>query len=151
MSDLIGQLTTVSLVASVVGLAVAVFFYFRVKSLPEGNDTMNMIARFIREGAMAFLMREYRVLAVYAVVVFAFLYFAFNSQGEGMGLLAGGCFLFGAFLSLLSGFVGMKAATYANVRTCQAAGLLGLELLDHIIVGQDRWVSLKEQGLGFEK
>ena len=121
MSDLIGQLTTVSLVASVVGLAVAVFFYFRVKSLPEGNDTMNMIARFIREGAMAFLVREYRVLAVYSVAVFAFLFFAFNSQGEGMGLLAGGCFLFGAFLSLLSGFVGMKAATFANVRTCQAA------------------------------
>jgi len=121
MSELIGQLTTVSLVASVVGLAVAVFFYFRVKSLPEGNDTMNMIARFIREGAMTFLMREYRVLAVYAVAVFAFLFFAFNRQGEGMGLLAGGCFLFGAFLSLLSGFVGMKAATFANVRTCQAA------------------------------
>ena len=121
MSDLIQQLTTVSLAASVVGLVVAMFFYFRVKNLPEGNDTMNMIARFIREGAMTFLMREYRVLAVYAVAVFAFLFLAFNGQGEGMGLLAGGCFLFGAFLSLLSGFVGMKAATFANVRTCQAA------------------------------
>ncbi|MGB0620531.1 MAG: sodium-translocating pyrophosphatase [Myxococcota bacterium] len=121
MNELIGQLTNVSLGASVVGLVVAVFFYFRVKALPEGNDTMNMIARFIREGAMAFLVREYRVLAVYSVAVFAFLFFAFNGQGEGMGLLAGGCFLFGAFLSLLSGFVGMKAATFANVRTCQAA------------------------------
>ncbi len=119
MSDLIGQLTMVSLGASVFGLAVAVFFYFRVKGLPEGTDTMNMIGRYIREGAMAFLMREYKVLAVYAIVVFAFLFFAFS--GEGTGLLAGGCFLFGAFLSLLSGFVGMKAATYANVRTCQAA------------------------------
>ena len=119
MSDLISQLTMVSLGASVAGLLVAVFFYYRVKGLPEGNETMNMIARFIREGAMAFLMREYRVLAAYAVVVFAVLFFAF--QGEGTGLLAGGCFLFGAFLSLLSGFVGMKAATYANVRTCQAA------------------------------
>ena len=119
MSDLISQLTMVSLGASVAGLLVAVFFYFRVKGLPEGNDTMNMIARFIREGAMAFLMREYRVLAVYAIAVFAFLFFAFQSQGT--GLLAGACFLFGAALSLLSGFVGMKAATYANVRTCQAA------------------------------
>ncbi len=119
MSDLIGQLTMVSLAASVAGLAVAVFFYFRVKGLPEGTDTMNMIARYIREGSMAFLMREYKVLAVYAVVVFTFLFFAF--QSEGTGLLAGGCFLFGAFLSLFSGFVGMKAATFANVRTCQAA------------------------------
>jgi K(+)-stimulated pyrophosphate-energized sodium pump len=119
MNELIGQLTLVALGASVVGLAVAMFFYFRVKSLPEGTDTMNMIARYIREGSMAFLMREYKVLAVYAIVVFAFLFFAF--RGEGTGLLAGSCFLLGAFLSLFSGFVGMKAATFANVRTTQAA------------------------------
>ncbi len=119
MSDLIGQLTMVSLVASVVGLIVAMVFYFRVKSLPEGTDTMNMIAQFIREGAMTFLMREYKVLAVYAVAVCAFLFFAFQSAGT--GLLAASCFLFGAFLSLFSGFIGMKAATFANVRTCQAA------------------------------
>ena len=119
MSDLNQQLTLFSLGASVLGLVFAAFFYFRVKSLPEGTDTMNMIARYIREGAMAFLMREYQVLGVYAVVVFACLFFAF--QGEGTGLLAGGCFLLGAFLSLFSGFIGMKAATYANVRTCQAA------------------------------
>ena len=119
MSDLNGQLTLVSLGASVLGLIVAVFFYFRVKGLPEGTDTMNMIARYIREGSMAFLVREYKVLAVYSVAVFVFLFFAF--QGQGTGLLAGLCFLFGAFLSLFSGFVGMKAATFANVRTCQAA------------------------------
>jgi len=119
MSDLIGQLTMVSLVASVVGLVVAMGFYFRVKSLPEGTDTMNMIARYIREGSMTFLAREYKVLAVYAIAVFAFLFFAF--RGEGTGLLAGSSFLLGAFLSLFSGFIGMKAATYANVRTCQAA------------------------------
>ncbi len=119
MSDLIGQLTLVPLGASVVGLVMAAFFYFRVKSLPEGTDTMNLIAKYIREGAMAFLMREYKVLAVYALVVFGFLFVAFREQGT--GLLAGSCFLFGAFLSLFSGFIGMKAATYANVRTCQAA------------------------------
>jgi K(+)-stimulated pyrophosphate-energized sodium pump len=119
MNELIGQLTLVSLGASVVGLVVAAFFYFRVKSLPEGTDTMNMIARYIREGSMAFLMREYKVLAVYAIVVFGFLFLAFRS--EETGLLAGLCFLLGAFLSLFSGFIGMKAATYANVRTTQAA------------------------------
>ena len=119
MTDLIAQLTQVALGASLLGLALAAFFYFRVKALPEGTDTMNMIARYIREGAMAFLMREYKVLAVYAVVVFMFLFAAFNSAGT--GLLAGSCFLLGAFLSLFSGFIGMKAATYANVRTTQAA------------------------------
>jgi K(+)-stimulated pyrophosphate-energized sodium pump len=85
-----------------------------VKALPEGDETMNLIARYIREGSMAFLMREYKVLAVYAVVVFGVLVYAFN-------FTAGFCFLLGAFLSLFSGFIGMKAATYANVRTSQAA------------------------------
>jgi len=119
MNDLIAQLTMAPLAASVVGLAVAAFFYFRVKSLPEGTDTMNLIGKYIREGSMAFLVREYKVLAVYAIAVFALLFLAFNSQGT--GLLAGSCFLLGAFLSLFSGFIGMKAATYANVRTSQAA------------------------------
>jgi K(+)-stimulated pyrophosphate-energized sodium pump len=119
MNDLISQLTIAPLAAGVLGLAVAAFFYFRVKSLPEGTETMNMIARYIREGAMAFLMREYKVLAVYALVVFGFLFLAFRSQGT--GLLAGFSFLLGAFLSLFAGFIGMKAATYANVRTSQAA------------------------------
>jgi K(+)-stimulated pyrophosphate-energized sodium pump len=119
MNELMQQLTMVSIGASLVGLVVAMFFYFRVKSLPEGTDTMNMIARYIREGSMTFLMREYKVLAVYSVAVFGCLFLAFSS--EGTGLLAGSCFLLGAFLSLFSGFVGMKAATFANVRTTQAA------------------------------
>jgi K(+)-stimulated pyrophosphate-energized sodium pump len=119
MNSLIQQMTMVPIAASVVGLIIATFFYFRVKSLPEGTETMNMIARYIREGSMTFLMREYQVLAVYSVAVFALLFFAFQSQGT--GLLAGTCFLIGAFLSLFSGFIGMKAATYANVRTTQAA------------------------------
>jgi K(+)-stimulated pyrophosphate-energized sodium pump len=119
VNDLIAQLTMVPLAAGVLGLVVAAFFYFRVKSLPEGTDTMNLIARYIREGSMTFLMREYKVLAVYAIVVFGLLWIAFS--GEGTGFLAGSCFLLGAFLSLFSGFIGMKAATFANVRTTQAA------------------------------
>ena len=119
MDELIAQLTMTPLVAGVIALAVAAFFYFRVKALPEGTDTMNLIARYIREGAMAFLMREYQVLAGSSVVVFCLLWLAFS--GEGTGLLAGACFLLGAFLSLFSGFIGMKAATYANVRTTQCA------------------------------
>jgi len=119
MDELITQLTMAPLVAGVVALLVAAFFYFRVKALPEGTDTMNLIAKYIREGSMAFLMREYQVLAVYSVVVFGLLWLAFSVDGT--GLLAGSCFLFGAFLSLFSGFIGMKAATYANVRTSQCA------------------------------
>jgi K(+)-stimulated pyrophosphate-energized sodium pump len=85
-----------------------------VKAQPTGNETMNRIATYVREGAMAFLVREYKVLFVYAIVVGLALWFA-------LGGIAAGSFVLGAFLSLLAGFFGMKAATYANVRTSQAA------------------------------
>jgi K(+)-stimulated pyrophosphate-energized sodium pump len=108
----------------VLALAVALGLYLRVKSAPEGNPQMARIARFIREGAMAFLMREYKVLAIYATVVSSVLFFAF--QGQGLGLHAAGAFVSGAFLSLLAGFFGMKAATYGNVRTTEAARSKGM-------------------------
>src|SRR4051794_23343169 len=85
---------------------------------------MQRIARYIREGSMAFLVREYKVLAVYAVVVSAALFFGFNSKG--LGGQAAASFLAGAFLSLLAGFFGMKAATYGNVRTTEAARTKGM-------------------------
>lgn len=103
-----------SLVIGLVGLFMALYFYIRVKKLQDGDETMNRIAQYIREGSMAFLVREYKVLFVYALVVFALLVM-------NLGIIAGASFLFGAFLSLLAGFFGMKAATYANVRTAQAA------------------------------
>jgi K(+)-stimulated pyrophosphate-energized sodium pump len=108
-----------SIGTGVVALIVACVFYAKVKRAPEGNETMARIARYIREGAMAFLAREYKVLAIYAAVVFALL-------AATLGLLAGAAFLAGAFLSLIAGFFGMKAATYANVRTAEAARAHGM-------------------------
>ncbi|RKG54536.1 sodium-translocating pyrophosphatase [Corallococcus sp. AB011P] len=101
-------------VIGAVGLLFAAFFYFRVKGLPDGDATMNRIAGYIREGAMAFLVREYKVLAVYCVVVAIII-------GLALGPVASASFVAGAFLSLLAGYIGMKAATFANVRTAQAA------------------------------
>jgi K(+)-stimulated pyrophosphate-energized sodium pump len=108
------SLDKASLGVGAVALLVALVFYFRVKSAPEGNESMARIARYIREGAMAFLTREYKVLSVYALVVFGLLYWQ-------LSLMPGLAFLAGAFLSLLAGFFGMKAATFANVRTAEAA------------------------------
>ena len=102
------------IIAGVVGLVFAFLLYVRVKKQPTGNDTMNQIADYVREGSMAFLVREYKVLGVYAIVVGIAL-------GAALGPIASASFLLGAFLSLLAGFFGMKAATYANVRTTQAA------------------------------
>jgi K(+)-stimulated pyrophosphate-energized sodium pump len=100
-------------------LVVAFFFYARVKAAPEGNEAMARIARYIREGAMAFLVREYKVLTVYAVIVFGLI-------AAGLGVKAASAFVAGAFLSLLAGYMGMKSATYANVRTAEAARTSGM-------------------------
>lgn len=86
------------LIAGCVGLVLALYLYFRVKAQPSGNETMNRIATYVREGSMAFLGREYKVLAVYSVFVGAALWYA-------LGPIAAGCFLLGAFLSLLAGFL----------------------------------------------
>lgn len=103
------------ILAGAVALLFALVFYVRVLAQPEGNATMNRIAGYVREGSMAFLVREYKVLAIYAAVVAVLLFFF-------LGLDAAVWFLIGAALSLLAGFFGMKSATYANVRTTQAAG-----------------------------
>ncbi|HMI91025.1 MAG TPA: sodium/proton-translocating pyrophosphatase, partial [Polyangiales bacterium] len=62
-------LTLSALTVGAIALLVALALYFRVKAAPEGNEVMARIARYIREGANAFLMREYKVLAAYGVVV----------------------------------------------------------------------------------
>jgi len=111
------QLPIYALGTGVAAMIIALGFYFRVKSLPEGNADMARIARYIREGAMAFLVREYKVLAIYAVVVSGALFVMF----KGLGAVSAAAFVTGAFLSLLAGFFGMKAATFANVRTTEAA------------------------------
>ena len=100
--------------AGIIGLVFALILYIRVKRQPVGNETMNRISGYIRDGAMAFLVREYKVLSIYAVVVAIALAWA-------LGAVAALSFIFGAVLSLLAGFFGMKAATFANVRTTQAA------------------------------
>lgn len=101
-------------VSGIVALVLAAFFYFKVKALPEGTETMNRIAGYIREGAMAFLTTQYKVLSIFCAVVFVLI-------GISLGWIPAGSFVAGAFLSLFAGFIGMKAATYANVRTAQSA------------------------------
>lgn len=101
--------------AGSLGLVFALILYIRVKAQETGNEDMNRISKYVREGSMAFLSREYKVLSIYVVVV------ALALGLSPLGWIAAGSFVLGAFLSLLAGFFGMKAATYANVRTAQAA------------------------------
>ena len=103
---------------SLVGLGAAAGIYGYLKKQPPGNETMIDIGEQIHDGAMAFLRREYTVLAGFVVVEAILLNFA-------IGLETAGAYIFGALSSVLAGFSGMKAATRANTRTASAANTDG--------------------------
>jgi len=105
----------------VLGLVVAAAIYFTIKARPAGTEKMIEIADAIHDGAMAFLKREYKVLAVFIVVVFCLMLTA-----EGLGWRTGVAFIGGAFCSIFAGLFGMQAATKANVRTSEAARSKGI-------------------------
>ncbi|MBX2941216.1 MAG: sodium-translocating pyrophosphatase [Cyclobacteriaceae bacterium] len=90
-----------------------------VSKQDAGTDKMKKIAGHIAEGAMAFLKAEYKVLSVFVACVAALL--AFTASSESSSPLVGISFVLGAFSSALAGFIGMRVATKANVRTTQAA------------------------------
>jgi K(+)-stimulated pyrophosphate-energized sodium pump len=85
-----------------------------------GNDRMQEIARYIAEGAMAFLKAEYKVLAYFVVIACLLLAFMGYSNPQSSWMIAI-AFIIGAFFSALAGFIGMRIATKANVRTANAA------------------------------
>jgi K(+)-stimulated pyrophosphate-energized sodium pump len=91
-----------------------------IRRQDAGNEEMGKIANHIREGAMAFLTREYRVLAVFVVVVAILLAWANSGRAESSALI-GISVLAGAVCSALAGLFGMRVATAANVRTAAAA------------------------------
>jgi K(+)-stimulated pyrophosphate-energized sodium pump len=105
-------------VLGVIGFVIAVVLYNVVKAEPVGNDRMKEISEDIHNGAMAFLGREYRVLAIFIVLVFGLI-------AMGMNFQTAFAFVGGALCSMTCGFIGMKAATRANVRTTEAARLSG--------------------------
>lgn len=85
-----------------------------------GTERMAEIGQYIREGAMAFLGREYRTLAIFVVVVAGLLFYANSGRADSSPLIALS-FVLGALASGLAGFFGMRVATSANVRTTNAA------------------------------
>ena len=94
----------------------------KVMSFSEGTDKMKQIAGSIREGANAYLQRQYKtVLPVFAVIFVILAIIAFSSSGALLSQFTPFAFLTGGIWSLLAGFIGMKIATHANSRTAQAA------------------------------
>ena len=110
-------------VAAIAGLVLAGFFARQVNAADPGNERMVELMGAIREGAMAFLRRQYTVLAGFVLVV-ALLIFAIPDY-RFLGALA---YLAGAIASGGAGFIGMRIATAANARTAEAARIGGVAL-----------------------
>jgi len=107
-------------IMGVLGLLYTLFRFSWVAKQDAGTDRMKEISNYIAEGAMAFLKAEWKILSYFAVVVALLLGFM-GSRNESSHWSIAIAFLIGAFFSALAGFIGMKAATKANVRTAHAA------------------------------
>ncbi|GGK57758.1 sodium-translocating pyrophosphatase [Rufibacter glacialis] len=106
-------------------LGLVALLYTAIKSAwvtrqDAGDEKMSTIARYIAEGAMAFLKAEYKVLTYFAIIASLFLFYL-GYVGENSSPIIVLAFLIGAIFSALAGFIGMRIATKANVRTAQAA------------------------------
>ena len=99
----------------VVGMVIAVLTYFAVMKHPPGNETMQAIAEKVHSGAMVFLKREYRIIAIFMVLVFLALGIFLGNWWTAIAYLCG------ALASMGAGWLGMKAATRAATRACQGA------------------------------
>ena len=106
--------------ASVLALAFAYIFFRQMMKEDEGTPTMKEIALYVRQGAMAYLKQQYKIVIIVFIVlaaVFAVLAYGFHIQNPWVPF----AFLTGGFFSGLAGFVGMRTATYASGRTANAA------------------------------
>ncbi|HBP89557.1 MAG TPA: sodium-translocating pyrophosphatase, partial [Nitrospiraceae bacterium] len=123
---------TIILVLSVLGLAVAYYYSSSVMKIPidmgvEDPETRKRLAKIhsaIATGAMAFLKQEYKIMAIFMVVfaaIIAVLIDDHHTDYVNEGLYTAIAFIFGAIISIASGFIGMKIATQGNVRTTVSA------------------------------
>ncbi len=159
--------TVATYLIPVLGIAALVFTYMRavwVGQQDQGNERMIRISKYISDGAMAFLKAQYSVLAIFVLIVASLLAFMGSRDPENSSPLIGLAFAIGATCSALTGFIGMRVATKANVRTTNAArtslgsaleiaftggsvmgmavvglGLLGLSVLYLVLRDLDGW------------
>ena len=103
-----------SMLCAVIGLAFALFLIRAVIRKSAGNERMRQISAAVQEGAKAYLNRQVITISAIAVIIFVLL-FVFKDHPTAIG------FVIGAFCSLSAGFIGMRIAVIANVRTTQAA------------------------------
>ena len=129
-------------IAAAVGLIVAFCLASWIGKADEGTDKMKEISGYIREGAMAFLKREYKTMAIVIVVLFLLIGFGLKSW------ITAVLYIIGALLSVLAGFFGMNVATKGNVRTAAAAKDSGMPKALKIAFRSGAVMGLCVSGLG---
>ena len=131
-----------AVIAAAIGLIVAFCLAAWIKKADEGTDRMKEIASYIREGAMAFLAREYKTMVIVIVVLFLLIGIGLKSWTTAI------LYVCGALLSVLAGFFGMKVATLGNVRTANAARESGMDKALKIAFRSGAVMGLCVSGLG---
>jgi K(+)-stimulated pyrophosphate-energized sodium pump len=111
----------VAFLSAVIAIVYSLILIRWILKQPAGNEKMQDIANAIQEGAKAFLNRQYKTIAIVAVILTVILLFSFKEYTVALG------FLIGAILSSLAGYIGMYVSIRANVRTCESAAKNGLE------------------------
>ena len=139
---------TLMLLIPVFGVLALLYTFWKsawVSKQPVGTDKMARIAKNISDGAMAFLKAEYKILAIFVTAVAILM--AWSGMNEGSSPLVALSFVLGAVCSALAGFIGMKVATKANVRTTNAAQT-GLGKALEVAFGGGAVMGLGVVGLG---
>lgn len=111
------------IVASLLALGYAAFNFIGIKKLDEGTDRMSEIASAIRVGANAFITYEYKIIAIVVAIITVVFAIIFSIQYGNFSWEPSVCFVIGVVMSAAAGWVGMKIATYANVRVSNTARL----------------------------
>ena len=136
-------------VVAIVCLIVAFAIYQYVKRQPNGNPTMQRLEKMIHTGAMAFLKKEYSILAIFIVCVFILLWFVVDNNIPNSKVpFTAIAFLTGAVCSILAGLSGMSAATKGNSRTAEAANKFGQARALNVSYFSGSVMGLSVAGLG---
>lgn len=136
------MLTWITPISAVIGLIVAFALAAWISKVEEGTERMKEISGFIREGAMAFLRREYKTMVIVILVLFLLIGFGLNNWVTACLYLLGSC------LSVLAGFFGMRVATLGNVRTAWAAKESGMPKALKVAFRSGAVMGLCVSGLG---
>lgn len=136
------NLSVIAPIAAVIGLIVAFALSSWIGKVDEGTDRMKEIAGYIREGAMAFLRREYKTMVIVIIVLFLLIGFGLQSW------VTAALYVIGALLSVLAGYFGMNVATKGNVRTAHAANEGGMNKALKVAFRSGAVMGLCVSGLG---